>query len=198
MKRALMSIFVALLIVGVSQGTLLQNVKPGNVNIDLGDGYKASFNLPNAAKAYDVETDSGYSDILKFTDYNIYIREAGSDEDFLSVVLRVFSEPQLDYITKEASGRTEIEGIGTEVRIPRSIDGANGYVFYGYPEGNAGTNINEANGAAFHYYPKAIVDGDDLKSIYEVLADTYGAALTDPRAITVFQSILDSIHVSGV
>lgn len=193
-----MSIFTALLIVGISQGALLQNVKPGNINVDLGDGYKASFNLPNAINAYDVETDSGYSDVLKFTNYNVYIKEAGSDKDFLDITLRVSSEPQLDYIPKEAAGRQEIKGIGPEVRIPRSIDGANGYVFYGYPEGNAGTNINEANGAAFHYYPKAIANGEDLKSIYEVFADTHGAALTDPRAIIVFQSILDSIHVLGV
>lgn len=198
MKRVLASIFVALLIIGVSQGTLLQNAKPGKLNVDLGDGYKASFTLPTAASSYDVETDSSYSDILKFTNYNIYISEAGSDKDFLDITLRVFSEPQLDYIPKEAAGRTEIEGMGPEVRTPRSIDGANGYVFYGYPVGNAGTNTNEADGAAFHYYPKAIAEGDDLKGIYEVLADTHSAALTDPRAITVFQSILDSIHVAGM
>lgn len=199
MKRALVSIFVALLILsGMSQGVLLKNLKPGNVNVDLGDGYKASFNLPNAVNAYDVETDSSYTDILKFTNYNAYIREVGSDKDFLVVTLRVFSEPQLDYIPKQAAGRSEIEGMGPEDMIPRSIDGANGYVFYGYPKGNAGTNTNEANGAAFHYYPKAIFDGDELKGIYEVLADTYGAAYTDPRTIPVFQSILDSIHVTGI
>ena len=197
-----MPIVVAILIIGAAQGSMLKNVNPGKVNVDLGDGYKVSFTLPNTVSAYDVETDSGYSDILKFHSYDVYVNAAGSKDSFLMIRLQVESQPTPYFIPK--AGRNvdlKIAGIGPSVNIPQSIDGFDGYAYYGYPEGNPATNTNEANGAAFHYYPRATAptattEGNNVKGIYEVKADTYGSE--DPRTISVFQSILKSIHVSGM
>lgn len=75
-------------------------------------------------------------------------------------------------------------------------------MIYAYPEVNPGTNPYEANGAAFRYYPgatapKASLDGaTEVEGIYEVYADTLGSS--GPTTISVFDSILNSIHVTGV
>jgi len=55
---------LVLSIFGAAQGALIQDVKPGEINVDLGDGYKASFTLPNAVSAYDIKTDSNITVLL--------------------------------------------------------------------------------------------------------------------------------------
>jgi hypothetical protein len=158
--------------------------------------------LPNTVNAYDVETVSSYSDILKSHSYEVYVNAAGSNDSFLMVRLLVESKSTPYFIPKAGRGTDlKIPGVGPSVNIPQSIDGFNGYVYYSYPEGNPATNTNEARGAAFRYYPKAsalraTAEGNDIEGIYEVNADTYGSE--DPRTISVFQSILDSIHISGI
>jgi hypothetical protein len=201
MKLALSLICIVLLIIGATQGTLLQNQKPGNINVDLGDGYKLSFTLPNTVNAYDIETDSGYSDLLKSHDYNVYVYPAGNEDSFLEIRLTKESQPTHYFIHGAGREDLKIEGIGPYVYIPQAIDGANGYVVYTYPEGNSATEINEANGGAFRFYPtatapKATPDGSDVEGIYEVKVDTYGS--THPQTVSVFKSILDSIHLLGV
>ena len=147
MKRVLVPIFMIVLIIGVAQGTMMTNVNPGKMNVDLGDGYKASFTLPNTGSAYDVETVSSYSDILKSHSYEVYVNAAGSNDSFLMVRLLVESESTPYFIPKAGRGTDlKIPGVGPSVNIPQSIDGFDGYVYYSYPEGNPATNTNEARG----------------------------------------------------
>ena len=176
------------LVIGAAQGALIQDVKPGEVNIDLGDGHKVSFTLPNAVNAYDIKTDPEY--------HSASISASGSEDSFIEITLRVESQPFPHSIP--AAGRSN-SGF---TYVPRSIDGATGCVSYLKPEGNPGTNPNEASGAAFRYYPgatapKASIDNAvEVEGIYEVNADTLGSS--GQKTISVFDSILNSIHVTGV
>lgn len=178
---------LVLSIFGAAQGALIQDVKPGEINVDLGDGYKASFTLPNAVSAYDIKTDLEY--------HSASVSASGSEDSFIEITLWVESQRFPHSIP--AAGRS---GSGLTY-APRSIDGAPGCVIYSYPEGNPGTT-DESNGAAFRYYPdaislKAMPDGStEVESIYEVYADTLGSS--GPTTISIFYSILDSIHVTGV
>jgi hypothetical protein len=187
MMKRLILLLVALLVVGTAEGALLKDIKPGKVNVDLGDGYKASFTLPNTVSAYDIKTDSQY--------HVVSVNAAGSEDSFLEIQLTVASQPYPHSIP--ATGRSS-SGLKY---LPMSIDGANGCVIYAYSEDNPGTNPDEANGAVFKYYPgatapKATPDGTEVEGIYEVYADTLGSS--GPTTISVFDSILNSIHVTGV
>lgn len=163
-------------------------MKPGNVNIDLGDGYKASFNLPDTVSAYDIVTEPEY--------HQVSISASGSEDTIIEITLEVGSQRFPHSIP--AAGRS---GSGLTY-APRSIDGAPGCVVYSYPEGNPGTNPDEAGGAAFRYYPGATapkegLDGStEVDSAYEVYADTMGSS--GSTTISVFDSVLDSIHVTGL
>ena len=186
MKRLIL-LLVPLLVVGAAQGTLLKDITPGKVNVDLGDGYKASFTLPNTVRAYDIKTDSQY--------HVVSVNAADNEDSFLEIQLTVTSQSYPHSIP--AAGRS---GSGLTY-VPRSIDGATGYVIYGYPKDYSGTNPEEADGAVFKYYPgaktpKAIPDGTEVEGLYEVYADTLGSS--GPTTISVFNTILNSIHVTGI
>lgn len=179
---------LALLVIGAAQGALMQDVKPGKINVDLGDGYKISFTLPNAVNAYDIKTDPEY--------HSASVSASGSEDCFIEITLWVESQPFPHSIP--AAGRSD----SGYTYVPRSIDGATGCVTYIYPVGNPGTKPYEATGAAFRYYPgatapKASIDNAiEVEGIYEVNADTLGSS--GQKTISVFDSILNSIHVTGV
>jgi len=186
MKRLIL-LLVALLVVGAAEGALMKDIKPGKVNVDLGDGYKVSFTLPNTVSAYDIKTDPEY--------HSASVSASGSEESFIEIALWVESQPFSHSIP--AAGRSD-SGF---TYVPRSIDGATGCVTYLYPEGNPGTNPDEARGAVFRYYPgatapKAVLDGTEVEGMYELVADTLGSS--GQKTISVFDSILNSIHVTGV
>lgn len=191
----LLIVMVILLATELVEGTLLEDVKPGKVTVDLGDGYKMSFKLPNAVKAYDIET--GYTESIQ--SYDVYIRPKGSDEGLLDLMFFAYDTTQ--YFPKYE--KTEyyepiLDTDGPSVTNPATIDGAEGHIYYSYPANDPGTNPDHANGAAFKYYPDAQIDGEDLKGRYEVVGDTMGAALRDSRAISVFQEVIKTIHISGI
>ena len=187
MMKRLILLLVALLVVGAAEGALQKDIKPGKVNVDLGNGYKVSFTLPKIVSSYDLKTDPQY--------HVVSVNAANSEDTFLEIQLTVTSQTYPHSIP--AAGRSN-SGF---TYVPRSIDGANGCVIYAYPEGNPGTNPDEANGAVFKYYPgatapKATPDGTEVEGIYEVYADTLGSS--GQKTISVFDSILNSIHVTGV
>ncbi len=179
---------LALLIIGAAQGALMQDVKPGKVNVDLGDGYKMSFTLPSAVSAYDIESNPEY--------HSVSVSASGSEDSLIEITLWVESQPFPHSLPTEGRSNSGL------TYVHRSIDGATGYIVYNYPEGNPGINPDEANGAAFSYYPGATapkpgLDGSkEVEGIYEVNADTLGSS--GPKTISVFDSILNSIQVTGL
>lgn len=187
MKRLIL-LLVALLVVGAAEGALQKDIKPGKVNVDLGNGYEVSFTLPKLVSSYDLKTDPQI--------HVVSVNAANSEDTFLEIQLTVTSQPYPHSIP--AAGRS---GSGLTY-VPRSIDGATGCVTYLYPESNPGTNPDEATSAAFRYYPgatspKASIDNAiEVEGIYEVNADTLGSS--GQKTISVFDSILNSIHVTGV
>lgn len=197
MLRKLILLLAVLFITGFAEGAVLEDVIPGEVTVELGDGYNLSVTLSDAVDAYDIET--VYTESIK--SYDVYIRPSDSDESLLDIMFFVYETPQSfpKYEETERIGPFT-ESDGPSVTMPATIDNAEGHVFYSYPANNPGTDPNQANGATFKYYPGAKVAtyGDDLEGRYEVAGDTMGAALTDTRAIPVFKEVINTIHISGI
>jgi hypothetical protein len=180
---------------GFAEGAILEDVNPGKITVDLGDGYKMSFTLSDAVESYDIETSFTES----VNSYDVYIRPSDSDEHLLDLMFFAYDTPQFfpRYEKIERYGPIT-ENDGPSVTMPSSIDGDEGHVSYSYPANDPGTNPDLATSAGFKYYPDAQPSGDDLKGKYEIVGDIMGAALRDKRAIPVFQEVIKTIHVSGL
>jgi hypothetical protein len=175
-------------------------LKAGNANFDLGDGYKASFVLPDIGKPYNVEIyPVSTIDILKLKTYGFSISSEG--EELAKASMNVYSSLQLNPVPKartEAAFMPEI--LGQRVVIPKTIAGAPGYVGYDLQKDASGTDISNAAGGFFRYFPGArkVSDtlGESLESIYEVYGET-GGLPSSAQSLQVFNSMVDSIKISG-
>jgi hypothetical protein len=127
----------------------------------------------------------------------VYIKEVGIDDALLTIMLRIYQEPQLFPIFEQTS-KIYNKSFGTYITEPVEIDGTKGSVVYNYPEGDPAVNPLKSMGGSFVYYPSSWLDGEDLKGIYEVYADTFGAATDDSRVMPIVQEVMRTIHLSGV
>jgi hypothetical protein len=78
---------------------------------------------------------------------------------------------------------------------PRIIDGATGLVGIDWPKKNVATNISAVD-AFFYYYPGAKKTPDGIETYIEVSGQK--GAFDKPQTMTLFQTLLDSIHISGL
>lgn len=198
--RSLIAIFIALLAV-LSTATCeqtMKNVKPGPITIDLGNGYTAAFTLGTSERAYDIVVDTASAnDILKNTYYGFQVYPTGSDEDLVRVLMYVYSDPQPWPAPKASRQDQSFTGVlGDRVIEPQTIDGSVGYVGYDWPINNPATDIEEANGAFFHYFPGARKTLDGIETYVDITGETLGLD-TFPRSSPVFESLLDTLNIQG-
>jgi hypothetical protein len=103
----------------------------GNATFDLGDGYEASFMLPDIGKSYTVEDAYAESttDNSLFEPYGFTISADGIE--LASLTMYVYSSPQL-YPVPKASVEPSVlpETMGPRVTTPKTISGVTGYVGY--------------------------------------------------------------------
>jgi hypothetical protein len=172
-------------------------LKAGNANIDLGDGYKASFVLPDIEKPYVVEDayTAGTSGNTLFKPYGFSISSEGVY--LASMKMYVYSSPQFQYVREaglEKSPMPDIEG--PQVITPKTISGSPGYVGYILPIGATGTDTGKVMAGFFKCFPGAQEVSGDLKGIIEVSGETSGLQAS-AQSLLVFNSLLDSIKISG-
>lgn len=176
-----------------------EEIKAGDAKIDLGDGYSVSFVLPDIGKPYDLDIyPTGEINILKFKSYGFSI--SSEKEELAKVSMNVYSSPQLNPVPKartEAASMPEI--LGQRVVIPKTIDGAPGYVGYDLKKDASGTDISNAVTGFFRYFPGArkVSDtlGESLESISEVYGET-GGLPSSAQSLQVFNSMVDTIKIS--
>jgi hypothetical protein len=193
-------VVILLLLASCTSIAACEELKAGNANVDLGDGYKASFVLPDIGKPYNVEIyPVSTIDILKFKTYGFSISSEG--EELAKASMNVYSSPQLNPVPKartEAAFMPEI--LGQRVVISKTIAGAPGYVGYDLQKDASGTDISNAATGFFRYFPGArkVSDtlGESLESIYEVYGET-GGLPSSAQSLQVFNSMVDSIKISG-
>lgn len=174
----------------------------GNATFDLGDGYEASFMLPDIGKSYIVEdayAESTTENSL-FKPYGFTISADGID--LASVTMYVYSSPQLYPVPKaitEASSSPDT--MGPRVITPKTISGALGYVGYDLQVGATGTDTSNAMTGFFECFPGAqtVSDrlGENLESLIAVSGET-GEFNASAQSLQVFNSLVDSIMISGL
>lgn len=172
-------------------------LKAGNANVDLGDGYKASFVLPDIGKSYVVEDAyaAGTNENKLFKPYGI---EISSDGIYLaSMKMYVYSSPQFQYVPEAGTEDSLVpDTMGPRVTIPKTISGSLGYVGYDLQIGATGTDTSNAMTGFFRCFPGAWKESDGLKSIVEVSGETSGFPAS-AQSLQVFNSMADSIKISG-
>jgi hypothetical protein len=169
----------------------------GNAFLDLGDGYKASFVLPDIGKPYVVEDayTTSQNDNGLFKPYGFTISAEGIY--LVSVNMYVYSSPQSNPIP-EAKTEPSImpEIMGQRIITPKTISDAPGYVGYDQNIDASGTDTSNAVTGFFRFFPGAREVSDSLESTIEVSGET-GEAPASAQTLLVFNSIMDSIKISG-
>jgi hypothetical protein len=174
----------------------------GNANFDFGDGYKASFVLPDIGTPYVVEdayttspNDNGlFKSLLK--SYGFTISSDGIN--LASVNMYVYSSPQSNPVPKaktEPSIMPEI--MGQRIITPKTISNAPGYVGYDQNKDASGTDTSNAVTGFFRFFPGAKEVSGSLESTIEVSGETGEAFQASAHTLQVFNSMMDSIKISG-
>lgn len=198
--RSMKQWIVILLLFAVSTSiAACVELNAGNANIDLGDGYKAQFVLPDIGKPYDIEI-YPHGDVGGiFKSYGFSISSKG--EELAKASMNVYPSSQLNPVPKaktEASFMPEL--LGQRVVIPKTIAGASGYVGYDLQKDASGTDISNAATGFFRYFPGArkVSDatGESLESTVEVYGET-GGLPSSAQSLQVFNSMVDSLTISG-
>ncbi len=177
-----------------------EELKAGNANFDLGDGYKASFVLPDIGKPYVVEDAyTAHTNTGLFTPYGFTISSDGIE--LASLKMYVYSSPQLYPAPKASTEASTIpEVLGPRIITPETISGALGYVGYDLQIGATGTDTNNAMTGFFRCFPGAqselVISKESLKGTVEVSGETSGLPAS-VLSLQVFNSMVDSIKVSG-
>lgn len=174
-----------------------EELKAGKATVDLGDGYKASFVLPDIEKSYVAEDAyaEGTTGNDLFKPYGFIISSGGVD--LAQVIMYVYSSPQLMSVPEAGIEDSVVpEAMGPRVTTPKTISGAPGYVGYDLQIGATGTDTSDAMTGFFTCYPGARQESGDLKGIIEVKGETSGFPAS-ADCLKVFNSIVDSIKISG-
>lgn len=174
-----------------------EELKAGKATVDLGDGYTASFVLPDIGKSYVVEDAyaEGTTGMDWYKPYGFTI--SSGDMDLGQVLMHVYSSPQVLYVPEAGIEDSAVpKAMGPRVITPRTISGAPGYVGYDLQIGATGTDTSNAMTGFFRCYPGARQESGDLKGIIEVSGET-GDFPASAESLEVFNSIMDSIRISG-
>lgn len=193
--------FIAILLLfaaSISMASCVE-LKAGNAFFDLGDGYKASFVLPDIGTSYVL--DYAYADrvavidVLKSKAYGFTVSSSGIN--LASVTMDVYSSPQFEFVPKaHTEDSAAPDTVGPRVITPKTINGAPGYVGYDLQVGTTGTDTSNAMTGYFKYFPGAWKESNDLKSIFEVYGETSGLPAS-AQSLQVLNSLVDSIKISG-
>jgi hypothetical protein len=168
-------------------------LEAGNANVDLGDGYMASFLLPDIGTTYEVEA-YPVGDFMGKS-YGFSISSGGVD--LASTSVHVYSSPQLSPMPKASTEDSAMpDAMGPRVTIPKTISGAQGYVGYDLQMSAPGTDTSNAMTGFFRCFPGARKVSDGLESIIEVSGET-SEFPASAQSLHVFNSMVDSIKISG-
>jgi len=173
-----------------------EEIKAGKATFDLGDGYTASFVLPDIGKSYVVEDAyTAHTNNGLLTPYGFTISSAGVD--LALVKMDIWSSPQ-SYPVPKASTEPSImpEIMGPRIITPKTISGAPGYLGHDLNKDASGTDTTNAVTGFFRCYPGASMMSGNLKGTIELYGETSGIS-PSAQSLEVFNSIVDSIEISG-
>lgn len=177
-----------------------EELKAGKANIDLGDGYKASFVLPDIGKPFNVEVyPPSINDIMKQKSYGFSISSDG--KELAKASMYVYHSMQSNPVPKARTDPSIMpEIMGQRIVKPKTISDVLGYVGYDQNKDASGTDTSNAVTGFFRFFPGARkvsdANGERLESTIEVSGET-GEAPASAQSLQVFNSLADSIEISG-
>ncbi len=190
-------------VASTSNGACVEQ-EAGEAKFDLGDGYEATFVLPDIGKLYDVEVSQfSLNDILNSKSGNIWI--SSNDTELSEVSMSIYPSPLLNPVPKAStepeSPASKSVGLGTRVKNPKTISGAPGYVGYDLPIGAIGTDTGNAITGFFRCFPGArkvsnALGGENLESSIEIAGES-GGFPSSAQSLQVFNSLVDSLEITG-
>lgn len=162
-------ILAALTAVGIADETL-EDVEPGSTSADLGDGYEISFELDDLFEAYDLKIVDPSTTAIG-DQYELVIHEADKSEILMDIWIHVYPWEELY----------------PKYLMPDEIDGSFGYI------------ISTSSQAEFEYLPNGVVtsNGENIEYTVEVHGQMSDWDSGIENELSVFNTIVDSIHVSG-
>lgn len=176
-----------------------EQLEAGNAKFDLGDGYEASFMLPDIGTPYVL--DYAYVDgiakneLLGNKAYGFTI--SSDDIDLASVEMTIWDNEQSLFIPPAGTEDSLVpDTLGPRIIIHKTISDALGYVGYDLQVGATGTDTSNAITGFFRCFPAAYKESDDLKGKNEVIGET-GEFPASARSLQVFNSLMDSLKISG-
>jgi hypothetical protein len=171
----------------------LEGVKPGKMNLELENGYKLSFSLPDTVKSYAIKAEPITPSRLAAGGDYVYINEVESGKTLLGLVFFITPVPLPCGSIVVKPERTIALDRYVDVHTPIIIDNIQGSVDYYYPQGNPGVNPFEAVMAEATYPIQSWVEGDTRMCVMDVRIHTEKG----PKAMPIFQEVLNSMHLSG-
>lgn len=197
----LMRLWMAIIVLFVASTSIAvcSEMEAGNATFDLGDGYKASFELPDIGNEYvlDYAYEGGISEneLLKLKAYGFTI--SSGDAHLATLTMYVYSSPQYEYMPEAGVENSVMpDAMGPRIMIPKTISGAPGYVGYDLQVGETGTDTSNAMTGFFKCFPGSWQESSDLKGLIEVSGET-GDFPATAQSLQVFNSLVDSIKISG-
>lgn len=174
-----------------------EDLEAGEATFDMGDGYEASFMLPDIGNPYvlDYLFVDGIAENKLFKGYGFIISSNGTD--LASVSVNVWTNPQPQHIPTAGTEDSLVpDTLGPRIIKPKTISGALGYVGYDLQVGATGTDTANAITGFFRCFPGAYNESDDLKGKVEVVGET-GEFPASDQSLKVFNSLVDSIKITG-
>jgi hypothetical protein len=186
-------IVILLLLAASTSIAACVELNAGNANVDLGDGYMASFMLPDIGTTYEIEA-YPVGDFMGKS-YGFSISSGGVD--LASASVHVYPSPQLSPMPKASTEDSAMpDAMGPRVTIPKTISDAQGYVGYDLQMSATGTDTSNAMTGFFRCFPGARKVSDGVESIIEVSGET-SEFPASAQSLEVFNSMVDSIKISG-
>jgi hypothetical protein len=192
-----------------------ENLKPGVVNLSLGDNYTASLKLDNSKSGYDIDikdpAQGKTNDGQEYKRYEFDVLPKGNNSRTIIISMNVWNKPNpvpdIAYATAPVFNKGNSTGQGSllpslaKKYVPQKIDGSPGFLVYIWNPGDE-KPINEAFAVNFYYYPPPRGTAPAKNESIAEVEGTVPLRVSEGRGdltdiLPDINSIIESINISG-
>jgi len=189
-------IIIILLLVGIISIATCAEQRIAKSEFDLGDGYKATFKLPDISYVLDYAYTERISENPMFKAYGFTV-SSSEGKLLASVKMYAYFKTQPQYLLKAGVEDSSLPGtMGPRIIAHKTISGAPGYIGYDLPVGATGTDTSNAMTGFFKCFPGASEGSDGLEGLFEVSGETSEFPASG-ESLKVLNELADSITISG-
>jgi hypothetical protein len=189
-------IIIILLLVGIISTATCAEQRIAKSNFDLGDGYKATFKLPDISYVLDYAYTEQIAENPLCKAYGFTV-SSSEGKLLATVTMYAYLETQPQYLPKAGIEDSALSGtMGPRIITHKIISGAPGYIGYDLPVDATGTDTSNAMTGFFKCFPGASEGSNGLESLFEISGETSEFPASD-ESLQVLNELADSITISG-